>query len=154
GTPSNFVYTNATNVTLTAQWDPSIPAGDSYVVAVSTSQSDFANATSSITLNTTATLGLVSPLNINTTYYGHVASVVNGSTSSFSAPALATATLANAPVSHTSTWTAVNFTSITVAWAKNGNPDDTTYQVVLATSTNYDGSLTSYATVTTTESIH
>src|SRR5207237_10822121 len=46
----------------------------------------------------------------------------SGLTGAFSAPAVATTTLANQPASASSTWTYVGITSVTVTWVENGNP--------------------------------
>src|ERR1019366_4678122 len=58
----------------------------------------------------------------------------------WSTPAVATATLANVPATADSTWTAVNFTSITVTWQDGGNPSGTTYQIQLSTTNSFNGS--------------
>ena len=116
-----------------AAWNASDPAGDTYTVQVSTSQSDFANPVSSNTVNLNAVLA---SLNVNTTYYGHVRSTYFGVDSVWSAN-VTTATLANQPASAASTWTAVNYTSVTVQWADNGNPAGTLYTIELSSAAGF-----------------
>src|SRR4029077_4753598 len=77
---------------------------------------------------------------VNTTYYGHVASIVSGATSAFSSPAVSTATQANQPATAGSTWTMVSVTSVSVTWAENGNPLNVTkYVVQLSTTNGFNG---------------
>src|SRR5207248_2955892 len=100
--PTNLVFTGSNPTDLTASWTAPSPAGQTYILQVSTSQSDFANLSSSITAATSAT---IASLSVNTTYYGRVAAVVSGSTSIYSSPIVSTATLAVQPVTAASTWT-------------------------------------------------
>src|SRR5262249_9787806 len=142
-TPSGLAFIASTNQSLSAQWNPTIPAGDTYILRVSTSQADFFNPSSSATVNTNATIG---SLSVNTTYYGDVASVINGSTSTYSG-SVTTATLANVPGAVSSTWTYVGITSVTVTWANGGNPSAVTqYVVQLSTVSGFTSGTTMSAT--------
>ncbi len=137
--PSNFRFTSSAITSLTASWTASTPSGDNYIFQVSTA-SDMSGALSStVTANTNGTVGLITPLLVNTTYYGQVAAVVAGTTWTFT-NAIATATLADIPATVVSTWTAVNFTSITVTWDKGTNPALVThYEVRLGTASDFSG---------------
>ena len=76
---------------------------------------------------------------VNTTYYGHVSAIINSGFSPYS-NFVTTATLATVPVSAASTWTAVNITSLTVAWAEGLNPTDVTlYVVEISTLVGFNG---------------
>src|SRR6185295_7399841 len=86
---------------------------------------------------TTGVSATIGSLNVNTTYYAHVASVISGSTGSFTIATVSTATLANAPVSLSSTWTMVGVTSVTVQWGSNGNPVGTRFTVQLSTDSGF-----------------
>src|SRR5262249_34185779 len=105
--------------------------------------SDFSGTlTSSTTAVAPATVGLIAPLSINTTYYGEVKGTLSGVDSDWSL-SVATATLAVPPTSQSSTWTAVNFTSVTVQWASGANPASVTlYEVRIGTTSNYSGTET------------
>lgn len=134
-TPTGFVLSSATTNTLSALWNVAVPAADSYSFQVSTA-SNFSGTimssnTAMLVATTTATLG------INTTYYGRLNAIINGSSSAWTTT-LTTSTLANDPATAVSTWTAVNITSITVTWTANSNPAGvTTYHVQLSTVSNF-----------------
>ncbi|MCG3205053.1 MAG: hypothetical protein KCHDKBKB_01770 [Elusimicrobia bacterium] len=128
--PTGLDYTDATSTTLTAGWNQVTLEDDFYTLQVSSANDFTKTITSSDTLNLNATVGLLSPLQVNTTYYARVRAVVNGSTSPWTTQEVSTATLAVPPASAASTWTAVNFTSITVQWAEGGNPEWITKYVV------------------------
>lgn len=154
-TPSNFAITGVSSATLSASWDAPNPTGDTYTFQVSTATNFSGTLTSSNTANLLAT----SPASLipNTTYYGQVKSVISSVSSSWSAYETAV-TLATTPATVASTWTAVNLTSVTVAWSNNGNPLNVTeYIVQLATSTNFDGAesvtVSTYSTSTTFETL-
>jgi hypothetical protein len=133
--PKNFAFSAATTNSLSATWAASTPAGDSYNLGVSTDANFGGTLTSSNTANLFATTPLT--LSPNTTYYGHANAVVGGVSGAWSTPD-SRATLANAPASAASTWTAVNFTSVTIAWSNNGNPLALTrYTVQLSTVANF-----------------
>src|SRR5205814_7932033 len=83
--------------------------------------------TSSNTVVTIATTAAT--LQVNTTYYGHVNSIINGSSSVWTSN-VTTATLANIPATDVSTWTGVNYTSVTVNWLTGGNPSNVTKYIV------------------------
>jgi len=78
-----------------------------------------------VTTSATASVPALTP---NTTYYGQVNSIINGSSSPYSAY-VTTATLAVIPTTAVSTWT-VNITSLTVSWQNGANPVDVTKYVV------------------------
>ncbi|MCG3204500.1 MAG: hypothetical protein KCHDKBKB_01215 [Elusimicrobia bacterium] len=134
-TPASLFFSSAATNWLAATWNATTPVADSYTLRVSTAQNFSGTIVSSNTTLLIATT--TSNLSANTTYYGQISAVINGSTSPWSSD-IATATLANVPASAASTWTAINFTSITVAWLDNGNPlNETLYQVRLSTVSNF-----------------
>ncbi len=135
--PNNFFFTSAATNTLSASWSQPVPAGTSYTMQVSTASDFSGSLVSSITANLFATLPAT--LSVNTTYYGRANAIVGIATSAWTT-GIATATLANRPVTVASTWTAVNLTSFTVNWAQNGNPASVTrYMLQISTSTGFDG---------------
>src|SRR5205814_4755583 len=81
--------------------------------------------------NTALTIATASvpALQVNTTYYGRVNSIINGSSSVWTSN-VTTATLANIPATDVSTWTGVNYTSVTVNWLTGGNPSNVTKYIV------------------------
>src|SRR5205823_5636493 len=116
-----------TATSLTASWNATSPAGDSYTFRVSTDTNFNGTISSSNTVSTSATAS-VPALTPNTTYYGQVNSVINGSSSPYSAN-VTTATLAVVPNTAVSTWT-VNITSLTVTWTNGSNPASVTKYIV------------------------
>src|SRR6185503_10332978 len=75
--PTNLQYTAATTNSLSASWTAANPSGESYILEYSTVSNFTPLAGSSITALTNGTIGL---LQVNTTYYAHVATVLSGST--------------------------------------------------------------------------
>src|SRR6185295_12833729 len=147
--PLNLQFIAATVNSLTAQWTAPNPSGDSYILQYSTDSGFGIVNGSSITTGVSATIG---SLGVNTTYYARVASVLSGSTGSFTLGSVSTATLANAPVSLSSTWTMVGVTSVTVQWGSNGNPVGTRFTVQLSTDSGFgviNGSSTTISTAAT-----
>ncbi len=131
---------------MTGTWTQINPPADTYTLEVSTANDFSGTLASSTTVLPPSTIGLITPLLVNTTYYGRVKATINGSDSAWSVSAT-TATLADIPSTVASTWTAVNFTSITVTWDKGINPALVThYDVRLGTSSNFTGVETSIAT--------
>ncbi len=126
----------ATGYTLVASL---LPANPPVVAASSTT---FGVAT------TTAT-ALLPPLTPNTSYFLFVQA--NGPlTSSAFAAYGATSTLAAAPATAASTFSAVTITSFTVSWNANGNPlSITTYTVQLSTASDFNAFATSVTFTTT-----
>src|SRR5262249_19056214 len=88
--PTNLHVTTATSTGLTAAWDSSVPAGNTYTLQLSTSNSDFIPIAGSS--NTALTTATINGLSVNTTYYSRVNSLINGSSSPFTS-SIATATL-------------------------------------------------------------
>jgi len=88
----------------------------------------------------TALAGLAS----NTTYYGYAAAINwNGAVSAYASLG-STATLAAAPATVITTFTAVHITSLTVSWSASGNPlGITTYTVQLSTAADFNSFATS-----------
>ncbi|MFC1679236.1 right-handed parallel beta-helix repeat-containing protein, partial [Elusimicrobiota bacterium] len=79
----------------------------------------------------------------NTTYYLSVEAVNHGGTGSGYAALGSSVTWAMPPASTVSTFTAVNRSSMTVAWDVNGNPEDITrYTVVLTSGSSYPNAFT------------
>src|SRR6185295_14941727 len=124
--PTNLQFTAASTNTLTATWTASDPAGNTYTLRVST-DGNFSVINGSS--NTALTAATIESLEVNTTYYGQVNSILNGGASAWTSY-VTTATLASVPVSYSSTWTAVNISSLTVRWDKGTNPSDVTQYVV------------------------
>src|SRR5205814_3835406 len=124
--PTNLQYTTATTNNLTAAWNTSAPPGDSYTLQLS-SANDFSILI--LSSNTVLTGAVIGSLSVNTTYYGRVNSIISGSSSAWS-PSVSTATLANIPATAVSTWTSVQFTSVTVNWLTGGNPSNVTKYIV------------------------
>src|SRR5262249_44220068 len=128
---------SATATALTSTWTATSPTADSYTFQVSTASDFSGTLTSSNTVLLTATT--TATLSVNTTYYGRVVAVINGSSGSYSST-ITTATLANIPVMTGSTWTTVVITSLTVNWQQNGNPSAVTrYDVEISTSNAFNG---------------
>lgn len=124
--PSGLTFTTGTAAALTATWSITDPAGDSYLLAVS-SVSDFSSA---VTSSSTALLiATVTALNANTTYYGRINGTKAGSTSNWS-ETVSTNTLASIPATAVSTWSAVGQTTATITWTAGLNPASVTRYVV------------------------
>lgn len=141
--PSNLVFSTAAATSLTGTWDPSAPAGDSYTLQVSTDAGfGIVNGSS----NTDSLSSQVSGLLVNTTYYGRVNSIINGSSSVWSA-SNSTATLAVVPGAAGSSWT-VHTTSLSVTWALGGNPVNVTKYVVELSTVSGLGSGTIFSSTT------
>ncbi len=127
--PANLRFTATTPTSLTAAWDASTPPADTYDLIMST-EIGFGTVASSSTANLYGTP--TTALSPNTTYFAEVRAVVGGTPYAYTAYET-TVTLANIPSPAGSTWTAVQFTSITVAWSNNSNPvNDTRYSVILS----------------------
>jgi len=123
-----LAFSFATPTSLTATWNSTTPPGNSYTFQASTDTNFNGIITSSNTVLNIATAS-VPALSINTTYYGRVNSIVNGSSSDWTSY-ITTATLAVIPTTAVSTWT-VYTTSLTVNWLNaNGNPSNVTKYVV------------------------
>ncbi|OVE78360.1 hypothetical protein BVX98_00455, partial [bacterium F11] len=135
--PINLQFTNANTGYLTATWDePDVP-GDTYDLELSTANDFTGTIFSSNTVLLNATRN---GLAVNTTYYGRVRSNVTGVPSDWSTPAPSTATLADIPDHAATTWTAVNVTSLTVAWSEGTNPPSVTWYVIeISTADNFTG---------------
>jgi hypothetical protein len=134
--PTDLVYSTASTTSLTATWTAPVPAGQSYTLQVSTNN-NFGIISGSV--NTGLTNATISALSVNTTYYGRVNAIINGSSSTWTLGA-ATATLADVPVTVSSTWTEVNISSLTFAWDRGNNPASVTlYSVDLSTVSNFIG---------------
>ncbi len=144
-------FTGVTISSLTANWGAGTnPAGTTYTADLATDGSFGSISATSVTVNTSAGF---TGLAINATYYVRVkARSVQGIDSSYSS-AMSTATLAVAPVTLTSTFTAVNITSMSVNWAQNGNPVGTSYIAELSSTSNYSNVDFSSNTVLTTATI-
>jgi len=135
--PTNLQFTIASSTDLTASWTPPVPAGDSYLLEISTDSGSSPVAGSSNTVNTNALIPSLSP---NTTYYGRVRTIINGSSSTWTST-VTTATLADIPATAGSTWTAVNVTSLTVAWNAGTNPVSTLFEIEISTDSGFFGGI-------------
>ncbi len=123
-----------------------------YTVEISTA-SDFnlyATSVSFSTVSPASPSAGFTGLNGNTTYYFRVSAVnVNGLSTAFINLG-STSTLASAPVTAVSTFSAVEVTSMTVSWLSNGNPADATlYSVLLSTGSSYPNSFASNTVLST-----
>lgn len=150
-TPINFAYTAASTDTLSSSWTGfGTPVADNYTVNLSTN-SDFSNpVTSSTTANQAVTLP---SLSVNTTYYERVRANSGTLVSPWSSN-ITTPTLANIPLTETSTWTFVGGSSLAFQWSNNSNPLSVTrYVSELSTASNFTGLINS-ATVYTLTSTH
>ncbi len=146
-TPQNISYVAASTNTLTVSWTEIQPSADSYQLSVSTAIDFTGTLTSSTTVLPPSTVGLDTPLLVNTTYYARVKATINSVDSDWSTPAVSTATLADVPATVASTWTAVDITSITVAWDNGANPALVThYDVQIGTASDFTGSVLSATT--------
>ncbi len=143
--PTSLHFTAAQTNSLTAAWSASNPPANSYTLQVSTDE----NFRGTLIGSTTANLFAISPATLtpNTTYFGRVNTIINGSSSPWS-NSDSTATFANAPATVSSTWTNVGFYSLTVNWLNNNNPLDTDYIVELSTDPGFADIVTLSASTT------
>ncbi|MBI4669403.1 MAG: fibronectin type III domain-containing protein, partial [Elusimicrobia bacterium] len=110
---------------LAFQWqDNGNPPATVFVAETSSSDSFSFISDSEITTLTQASF---SSLTSNTTYYVQVKSRNQSGSDSEYVGLGSTITLARPPLSHTSTFTAVNVSSLTFQWQANANPDNTLY---------------------------
>jgi hypothetical protein len=137
--PTVQTFTSITTGTITATWTL-MPGATGYALAASTYPANPPTViwTSSSPVGLTATTATVSGLAPNTTYFLFVQALGPGAASQFSAfPA--TATFVALPLTAASTFSGVNFTSVTVSWNADANPlAMTTYTVVASTASDFN----------------
>ena len=141
--------TTVSTFAITATWQLQSAATGYTLVASLTSNNPPTVFASSAPLGAAATTATVSGLNPNTTYYMFVQANGPGAATPYSAYP-ATSTLAAAPASAVSTFSAVEVTSMSVSWSANGNPlSVTTYTVVLSTGASYPNSFAGNSSLST-----
>ena len=136
---SGFTGVGAAGVTFNWSANGNRYPGTRYRVAVSTAPDPLAPGGAVVTSSYTYNLYLSSAgLTPNSTRYFTVAAVnQNGVATAYTAAA-GTATLANAPLSAVSTFSAVTSGGFTAAWAPNSNPAGTLYQVQISTAQDFN----------------
>ena len=123
---ASFPFTNLSANSLTFNWDSGgNSVGTNYNPEISTSGNFSAPVSSDVTTNLNY---VFTGLSVNTTYYVHVRAIGDGGlASSYSSPAVSTATLTLSPVAAAPPFTEVFAGSFTFTWANGGNPDGTRY---------------------------
>lgn len=136
---------------VTARWaslpaSPATATAEGYRLEASTAADFTGTVMSSVTTSVSASTLSLTGLSLNTTYFFRVGALNWNGNTDYTALS-ATATLAAAPVSMASTFTAVDNTTIAAQWSGAGNPADTSYRLDVSTSSGFTGTLFSSATV-------
>ncbi len=125
--PSNFAFATNAVSSMSVQWTANgNPPGTTFEADLSLS-ANFASATTSATLSTTALYTSLSP---NATYYARLRALNGDGVATVYSSALSTYTWPAAPVS--GSFTSVTDTSVSFAWASGGNASGTRYQAEIS----------------------
>lgn len=146
--PGGGAVTAVTTFSVAASWNLSAAAtGYTLVASTASPLPPYPIAASSTTLGD---LGAILPgLTLNTTYHLFLRANGRGMSSEWSAFA-ATATVANAPLTAVTTFTAVQYYGFDVSWNNNSNPlDSTLYDVQVSTAFNFNEGATDQVSFTT-----
>lgn len=141
------VFTGIGLSALTVNWTGNgNPLGSTYTVVLSTGFNYPNPFTGNVQLSTTSFAAPLTGLASNTTYFAFGAGVNwNGMPSAYASLG-ATSTLAAAPLTAASTFSAVGYSSFTVSWSANGNPlAITTYTVSLSTAADFNAFASSFS---------
>jgi len=135
--PSGFGFSGASMTYLSGWWGASTPPAENYIFQVAPTSNFDTGVVSSVTANLS---GIIAALSVNTSYYGRVSAVLNGSTGPWT-QTIATATLANDPIPASNSWLMVEKTSATLAWQYNGNPFYTVFSAEVSPDPSFNSGL-------------
>ncbi|MEK7721861.1 MAG: fibronectin type III domain-containing protein, partial [Elusimicrobiota bacterium] len=151
--PTSAIFNSAGTGAIQFSWSPNgnVYPGTKFRVLVSTASPLNPGAGQVVTASDTYGVSLSSAgLYTNTTYYFAVAGVNINNVPTGYTTAIATATLANLPLTAVSTFSAVSDEGFTAAWNNNSNPlPQTTYEVQASTASNFNPGVTDKATALT-----
>ncbi|MBI4376735.1 MAG: right-handed parallel beta-helix repeat-containing protein, partial [Elusimicrobia bacterium] len=137
--PGSPVITTVNISSVTVSWGP--VASDGYVAEASLSAAFGAIAASSSTTNPGSDRLAPQALIPNTTYFFRAGAVYGSNANRRNTVPASTATLAAQPATPPNPFLGVFFTSVTVQWFPNNNPNNTEFWVQASTDSNFNGTL-------------